>query len=40
MNVVIRELHEPEEIAQIPRLEQAIWNDPSDTIRHPDGPGA
>ncbi len=33
MNVVIRELHEPEEIAQIPRLEQAIWNDPSDTIR-------
>jgi predicted GNAT superfamily acetyltransferase len=33
MNVVIRELHQPEEIAQIPRLEQAIWNDPSDTIR-------
>ncbi|MCX7784390.1 MAG: GNAT family N-acetyltransferase [Meiothermus sp.] len=33
MNVVIRELHEPEEIAEIPRLEQAIWNDPSDTIR-------
>lgn len=33
MDVVIRELHQPEEIAQIPRLEQAIWNDPSDTIR-------
>ncbi|GIW23982.1 GNAT family N-acetyltransferase [Meiothermus sp.] len=33
MNVVIRELHDPEEIALIPRLEQAIWNDPSDTIR-------
>ncbi len=33
MNVLIRELHEPEEIAEIPRLEQAIWNDPSDTIR-------
>ncbi len=33
MNIVIRELHEPEEIAEIPRLEQAIWNDPSDTIR-------
>lgn len=33
MNVVIRELHEPEEIAAIPRLEQAIWNDPQDTIR-------
>ncbi|MCS7067741.1 MAG: GNAT family N-acetyltransferase [Meiothermus sp.] len=33
MQVLIRELHEPEEIAEIPRLEQAIWNDPSDTIR-------
>ncbi|WP_337868254.1 GNAT family N-acetyltransferase [Meiothermus sp.] len=33
MNVVIRELHEPEEIMQIPRLEQAIWNDPNDTVR-------
>lgn len=33
MNIVIRELHKPEEIAEIPRLEQAIWNDPSDTIR-------
>ncbi|GIW31044.1 MAG: chorismate synthase [Meiothermus sp.] len=33
MQVVIRELHEPEEIMQIPRLEQAIWNDPNDTIR-------
>jgi len=32
MDVVIRELHQPEEIAQIPRLEQAIWNDP-ETIR-------
>lgn len=33
MNLVIRELHEPEEIAEIPRLEQAIWNDPSDILR-------
>lgn len=33
MEIVIRELHEPEEIAQIPRLEQAIWNDPHETIR-------
>ncbi len=33
MKIVIRELHEPEEIMQIPRLEQAIWNDPNDTIR-------
>jgi predicted GNAT superfamily acetyltransferase len=32
MDVVIRELHQPEEIAQIPQLEQAIWNDPA-TIR-------
>lgn len=33
MKTLIRELHEPEEIAQIPRLEQAIWNDPGETIR-------
>ncbi|WP_299430050.1 GNAT family N-acetyltransferase [uncultured Meiothermus sp.] len=33
MNIVIRELHEPQEIAEIPQLEQAIWNDPSETIR-------
>lgn len=33
MSTVIRELHQPEEIAQIPHLEQAIWHDPSDTIR-------
>lgn len=33
MEILIRELLEPEEIAQIPRLEQAIWNDPGETIR-------
>ncbi len=33
MEIVIRELHDPEEIAQIPRLEEAIWNDPNDTLR-------
>lgn len=33
MEIIIRQLHHPEEITQIPRLESAIWNDPSDNIR-------
>ena len=33
MEIIIRQLHQPQEIAQIPKLEMAIWNDPADTIR-------
>jgi len=33
MIIAIRELHQPEQIAEIPQLEQAIWSDPSEAIR-------
>ncbi|RDI95482.1 GNAT family N-acetyltransferase [Meiothermus sp. QL-1] len=33
LEVLIREMHEPEEVLEIPRLERAIWNDPGETIR-------